>query len=235
MFPVSDEPRTRTFPYVNIALILACILIFIYEVTLPERDINRFFFDYGVVPKQIWDWLQDPSGLDEPGTVISSAFVHGGVLHLVGNMLYLWVFGDNIEDVLGHFVYLLFYFAAAIGAVALQVAVDPDSIVPMIGASGAISGVMGGYFVLYPTARVDVLVIFFIFPVPAVLLIGFWFALQLLAGIATIGTAEGASEGVAVWAHVGGFITGLLIILALRPFIRIRPLAERRRRRAPDW
>lgn len=229
MFPVSDEPKTRTFPFVNVALILACILVFIYEVTLPERDINRFFFDFGVVPKQLWDWLQDPSGL-EPGTVISSAFVHGGILHLVGNMLYLWVFGDNIEDVLGHFVYLLFYLAAAIGAVALQVAVDPDSIIPMVGASGAISGVMGGYFVLYPTARVDVLVIFFIFPVPAVLLIGFWFALQLLTGIATIGTAEGASEGVAVWAHVGGFITGLVLILLMRPFIRIRPVGRQRRR-----
>jgi len=231
MFPVSDEPKTRTFPYVNIALIISCVLVFIYELTLSEADTNRFFFDYGVVPRQLSDAVEGGLSLPELATVITSAFVHGGILHLVGNMLFLWVFGDNVEDVLGHVFYLLFYIVAAIGAVALQVAVDPNSIVPMVGASGAISGVMGAYFVLYPTARVDVLVIFFIFPVPAVLLIGFWFALQLLTGIATIGTAEGASEGVAVWAHVGGFITGLVIILALRPFLHVQPT----RRRTPGW
>jgi membrane associated rhomboid family serine protease len=146
-------------------------------------------------------------------------------------MLYLWVFGDNIEDALGHVLYVLFYIACAAGAVAMQVVVDTNDLVPMVGASGAISGVMGGYFILYPTARVDVLLIFFIFPVPAVVLIGFWFVMQLLTGVATIGAAEGASEGVAVWAHVGGFLTGLGLILAMRPFIRIRPL----RRRGPSY
>jgi len=229
MIPVSDEPKTRTFPFVNVAIIIACVLVFIYELALSELDVNRFFLDYGVVPKQLTDWLEDPSGVEEPGTVITSAFVHGGFLHLGGNMLYLWVFGDNIEDVLGHVLYPLFYVAAAIGAVALQVAVDTDAIIPMVGASGAISGVMGGYFVLYPTARVDVLVFFFIFPVPAVVLIGFWFVLQLMTGFASIGTAEGASEGVAVWAHVGGFLTGLAIVLAMRPFIRVRPVGRPRR------
>jgi membrane associated rhomboid family serine protease len=231
LIPVSDEPKTRSFPFVNVAIIIACVLVFIYELTLSELDVNRFFFDYGVVPRQLTDWLEDPSGVEEPGTVITSAFVHGGFLHLAGNMLYLWVFGDNIEDALGHLLYPLFYVAAAIGAVALQVAVDTGAIIPMVGASGAISGVMGGYFVLYPTARVDVLVFFFIFPVPAILLIGFWFVLQLMTGLATIGTAEGASEGVAVWAHVGGFITGLAIILVLRPFIRIRPVGRLQRER----
>jgi membrane associated rhomboid family serine protease len=231
LIPISDEPRARRFPYVNIALILACIIVFIYELTLSERETNSFFFDYGVVPAELSDLAEGRLSLPELATVITSAFVHGGILHLVGNMVYLWVFGDNVEDVLGHFFYLLFYFVAAIGAVALQVAVDPDALIPMVGASGAISGVMGGYFVLYPTARVDILVFFFIFPVPAVFLIGFWFALQLMAGFATIGTAEGASEGVAVWAHVGGFITGLVIILALRPFLHVRPT----RRRTPGW
>jgi rhomboid family protein len=231
LIPVSDEPKTRTFPYVNIALIISCVLVFIYELTLSEAETNRFFIDYGVVPRQLSDTVEGGWNLAELATVITSAFVHGGILHLVGNMLYLWVFGDNVEDVLGHVFYLLFYIVAAIGAVALQVAVDPGSIVPLVGASGAISGVMGGYFVLYPTARVDILVFFFIFPVPAVFLIGFWFALQLFAGFATIGTAEGASEGVAVWAHVGGFITGLVIILALRPFLRVQPT----RGRTPGW
>jgi membrane associated rhomboid family serine protease len=227
VLPVSDEPKTRIFPFVNLAIIVACVLVFIYELTLSEADINRFFFDYGVVPNEINNWLKNPSGLEEPLTVITSAFVHGGFLHLGGNMLYLWVFGDNIEDALGHVLYVLFYVACAIGAVALQVAVDTNEIIPMVGASGAISGVMGGYFILFPTARVDALFIFFIFPVPAFVLIGFWIGLQLLTGFATIGAAEGASEGVAVWAHVGGFVTGLAIVLAMRPFIKIRPVRRR--------
>jgi membrane associated rhomboid family serine protease len=231
MLPVSDEPKTRTFPFVNLAIIVACVLVFVYELTLSGVDLNRFFIDYGVVPNELNDWLKSPSGLEEPLTVITSAFVHGGFLHLGGNMLYLWVFGDNIEDALGHVLYVLFYVACAIGAVALQVAVDTNEIIPMVGASGAISGVMGGYFVLFPTARVDALFVFFIFPVPAFVLIGFWIGLQLLTGFATIGAAEGASEGVAVWAHVGGFATGLAIVLAARPFIRIRPV----RRRAAGW
>jgi membrane associated rhomboid family serine protease len=227
VIPVSDEPKTRTFPFVNLAIIVGCVLVFIYELTLSEADLNRFFFDYGVVPNEINNWLKNPSGLEEPLTVITSAFVHGGFLHLGGNMLYLWVFGDNIEDALGHVLYVLFYVACAIGAVALQVAIDTNAIIPMVGASGAISGVMGGYFVLFPTARVDALFVFFIFPVPAFVLIGFWIALQLFTGFATIGAAEGASEGVAVWAHVGGFITGLVIVLAMRPFIKIRPTRRR--------
>jgi membrane associated rhomboid family serine protease len=227
VLPVSDEPKTRTFPFVNLAIIIACVLVFVYELTLSEVDLNRFFFDYGVVPNELNSWLTNPSGLEEPLTVITSAFVHGGFLHLGGNMLYLWVFGDNIEDALGHVLYVLFYVACAIGAVALQVAIDTNEIIPMVGASGAISGVMGGYFVLFPTARVDALFVFFIFPVPAFVLIGFWVGLQLLTGFATIGAAEGASEGVAVWAHVGGFVTGLVIVLAMRPFIHIRPLRRR--------
>ena len=231
MFPVSDEPKTRTVPFVNVALIIACVLVFVYELTLSQIDINRFFHDYGVVPRELSDWLEEPSGLEEPATVITSAFVHGGALHLGGNMLYLWVFGDNIEDALGHLLYPLFYLVAAVGAVAAQVAIDTNAVIPMVGASGAISGVMGGYFVLYPTARVNVLFGFFLLPVPAIVLIGFWFVLQLLTGFATVGTAEGASEGVAVWAHVGGFLTGLVIVLAMRPFIRIRPA----RRRTEMW
>ena len=224
MLPVSDEPKTRLFPFVNLSIILACVLVFIYELTLSEIQINQFFYDYGVVPKELTDWVEDPSGLEEPLTVITSAFVHGGFLHLGGNMLFLWVFGDNIEDALGHVLYALFYVACAIGAVAVQVVIDTNDLIPMVGASGAISGVMGGYFVLFPTARVDALFFFVIVPVPAFLLIGFWVGLQLFVGVATIGAAEGASEGVAVWAHVGGFATGLAIVLALRPFIRIRPM-----------
>ncbi len=233
MIPVSDSPRRRTFPYVNIALIVASVLVFMYELTLPSvQDVNRFFVDYGVIPVQLTAWVKHPAGLEEPMTVFTSAFIHGGWLHLAGNMIYLWVFGDNVEDALGHLKYLLFYAAAAVGAVALQVAVDSDSIVPMVGASGAISGVMGAYVVLHAKARIEIIIpwLWFLgtFRVPAVFLIGFWFVIQLMSGIATIGTATGASEGIAVWAHVGGFLTGLVLMLVLIPFTR-RPAVGRYR------
>ena len=140
-------------------------------------------------------------------------------------MAYLWVFGDNVEDALGHFVYPLFYVTGAIGAVAAQVAVDTDETIPMVGASGAIAAVLGGYLVLYPKARIGVLFFIAIFPVPAVALILFWFLMQLFVGIAAIGDAE-ATQGVAVWAHVGGFVTGFLIMLAIRPMIPRRSLSE---------
>jgi len=239
MIPVSDAVRSRTFPYVNVALIAACVLVFIYELTLSAVQLDDFFRDHGVIPVQIINWLEEPSGVEEPLTVISSAFIHGGFLHLGGNMLFLWVFGDNVEDALGHVRYFLFYLVAAVGAVALQVAVDTEEIIPMIGASGAIAGVLSGYLVLYPRATVRVLIpwLFFLgsFPVPAIVLIGVWFVLQLFSGFASMGTATGVSEGIAVWAHVGGFITGLVIVLAMRPFIRVRPLPPAPRRRADMW
>jgi len=239
VIPVSDTIRSRTTPYVNIALIISCVLVFLYELTLSELDLNRFFIDHGVIPVQLVNWLKEPSGLEEPLTVITSAFIHGGFLHLGGNMLFLWVFGDNVEDALGHTRYLLFYLVSAVAAAALQVAVDSNSVVPVIGASGAIAGVLGGYLVLYPRAAVRVFVpwLFFFgaFPVPAVLLIGFWFVLQLFSGFAAVGTAAGASEGIAVWAHVGGFMFGFLTLLALRPFIPRRSLSTSRRRGVDMW
>ena len=221
MIPISDTVRTRTFPYVNVGLIVVNVVVFLYELSLNFREVNRFFADHGVVPVQLVDWLQSPSGLEEPLTVITAAFIHGGWLHLIGNMLFLWVFGDNVEDALGHVAYLLFYLVAAVGAAALQVAIDHNGSIPMVGASGAIAGVLGAYLVLYPTATVGVLIPWFwffgAFPVPAVFLIGFWFLLQLFSGVASIGTATGVSEGVAFFAHVGGFATGFLIVLLLRP------------------
>ena len=218
MIPVSDTVRSRTTPYVNVGLILASVIVFLYELSLNQGEINRFFFDHGVVPVHLIDWLHNPSGLGEPLTVVTAAFIHGGWLHLIGNMLFLWVFGDNVEDALGHIRYLLFYLVAAVGAVALQVALDQNGVIPMVGASGAIAGVLGAYLVLYPRATVGVLIPWFwffgAFPVPAAVLIIFWFALQLLNGVATLGTA--ASEGVAFWAHVGGFATGLALVWVFR-------------------
>jgi membrane associated rhomboid family serine protease len=239
MIPITDAVRSRTFPFVNIAIIVINFIVFFYELSLSEADINNFFFDHGVVPARLHDWWGNPSGLEEPLTIISSAFIHGGWLHLLGNMLYLWVFGDNIEDALGHVKYALFYIVAAVGAVAFQVAVDTNEVIPMVGASGAIAGVLGGYLVLYPRATVGVLIPWFWFfgaiPLPAIFLIGFWFVMQLFTGFASIGTATGASEGVAVWAHVGGFITGFVIVLAARPLLRLRPLAQRGRAGQDMW
>jgi membrane associated rhomboid family serine protease len=215
---------------VNLAFIAVNFLVFFYELSLSERDVTRFFLDYGVVPKDLTDWLEDPSGLEEPLTVVSSAFVHGGWLHLFGNMVYLWVFGDNIEDSLGHAKYVLFYVASAIGAVAAQVAIDTNETIPMVGASGAIAGVLGAYLVLYPKASIGTLIgYFWLVPIPAVFLIGFWFVMQLFSGVATLGS-ETLEGGVAFWAHIGGFATGFAIALGMRPFVRKRPVEPVRRR-----
>lgn len=239
MIPVTDTVRSRSVPFVNVAIILACIGVFVYELTLSAVDINEFFVDYGVIPQQLADWVEKPSGLGEPSTVFTAAFVHGGWLHLIGNMLYLWVFGDNVEDALGHVWYALFYVFAATGAVALQVAVNTDEFIPMIGASGAIAGVLGAYLVLYPRATVGAVIPLLWFfgpiPMPAVLLIGFWFLMQIFAGAASIGgDATGVSGGVAVFAHIGGFVVGFAVVLVLRPLIRRRPYESVRRRRRRD-
>jgi membrane associated rhomboid family serine protease len=222
---------------VNLAFIAVNFLVFFYELSLSEVDINRFFFDYGVVPRELTDWAEDPSGLEEPLTVVSSAFVHGGWLHLLGNMVYLWVFGDNIEDALGHVKYVVFYVVAALGAVIAQVAIDTSETIPMVGASGAIAGVLGAYVVLYPKASVGTLIgYFWLVPIPAIFLIGFWFVMQLFSGVATLGNETLAEEGgVAFFAHIGGFLTGLAVALGLRPFVRTRPLEAVRRRRGDFW
>lgn len=231
MIPISDSERSRTFPFVNLALIVACAIVFVYELTLSMTDVNTFFVDHGVVPAELVDWLESPSGAEEPLTVITAAFVHGGWLHLIGNMLYLWVFGDNVEDALGHVGYLLFYLVAAAGAVALQVAIDTNEVIPMVGASGAIAGILGAYLVLYPSARVGTVIppFFWAIPVPAVILIGLWFVMNLFSGFATLGNETLAQrEGVAFFAHIGGFVTGVALVLLLRPFIRVRSRSSRR-------
>ena len=232
MIPVSDALRSRTFPFVNIALILANIAVFAYELSLSQLDTANLFFERGIISIELTNWLESPSGLEEPATVFTSMFLHGGWLHLIGNMLFLWVFGDNVEDTLGHLGYLLFYAVGGIGAVALQVYLEQDSVIPMIGASGAISGVLGGYLLLYPRATVRVVIpllwFFGALPVRAVILIGFWFVLQLFYGVASLGPETEIGGGVAFWAHVGGFLTGLLIIAALS-----RLLTRRSRYRRP--
>ncbi|HXG35335.1 MAG TPA: rhomboid family intramembrane serine protease [Dehalococcoidia bacterium] len=222
MFPVSDTLRLRTFPFVNLALILANVAVFVYELTLDDVELFRFFLQRGVVPVEIVDWAKSPSGITEPSTAVTSMFIHGGWLHLLGNMVFLWVFGDNVEDAMGHLRYLLFYFLSGFGAVALQLYVDQEGVIPLVGASGAIAGVLGAYLVLYPRATVGVIVVWLWFlgalPVPAILLIGFWFILQLFNGIASLGVDAEVAGGVAFWAHVGGFLAGLLLALLLSRF-----------------
>jgi rhomboid family protein len=202
MFPVSDVIPSRTTPFVTIGIIILNTLAFLYELTLSEQDLQVFTQVYGVVPAYF-----------SAVPVVTSMFLHGGWLHFGGNMLYLWIFGDNVEDKLGHGQYLVFYLLCGTAAVFGQTLMNPHSLVPMIGASGAIAGVMGAYFVLYPHSRILTAVFIFFFldliEIPAIFFLGIWFLMQLFSGVGSIG-ARAAEGGVAFWAHVAGFATGVI-------------------------
>jgi membrane associated rhomboid family serine protease len=220
MLPIGDSVRSRTFPFVNLTIITANFLVFFYELSLGN-DVNSFLYDWGAVPSFVTDYFDHPG--DYPYRVlftpITAMFLHGGWFHILGNMIFLWVFGDNVEDAIGHVSYLFFYLLGGVAAATAQIWIDTGSTVPMVGASGAIAAVLGGYVVLYPRATIATIIFpffFWAFPVPAFVLIGLWFLLQLLSGAASIGTAVGASEGVAWWAHIGGFLAGLVLIWAFR-------------------
>lgn len=218
MIPISDEPaRRRSFPLVNLILIVANIAAFLYELSLGPA-LDSFLVAYGVVPAAIASGHALGPGAPSPiyVTLITSQFLHGGFLHIAGNMIFLWVFGDNVEDYLGHLRYLLFYLAAGVVAGLGQVIADPSSMIPGIGASGAIAGVLAAYAVLFPRASVRTLL--FLGPfitvtrVSAFLLIGFWFVLQLISAFVELTSTAAANGGVAFFAHVGGFLFGLVII-----------------------
>jgi len=200
---------SRTVPFVTVGLIIANALVFLYMITLPDAMLERFVATYAVVPA----WFSVP-------TLFTSQFLHAGWMHIIGNMLYLWIFGDNVEDRLGHFRYLLFYLGAGALAAILQVLFNPFSAVPMLGASGAIAGVMGAYFVLYPQSRVltavFIIIFFDVIEIPAVFFLGIWFLMQLLSGVGSLGVTNAASGGTAFWAHVGGFVAGVIVGLLLR-------------------
>ncbi|PTE22912.1 rhomboid family intramembrane serine protease [Cereibacter changlensis JA139] len=208
MFPIRDHNPSGRTPYVTYALIAANVVIFLgYWLVLPsEEALNWFFFRFGLVPAAV------TSGQGWAG-FLTSMFLHGGWMHLFGNMLFLYIFGDNLEDLMGHVGFLVFYLAAGLAAAAGQVLADPWSPLPMVGASGAIAGVMGGYLLLFPRAKVDVLIIFVIFfrifPIPAWIMLGLWFGLQLISGL----SAPSDMGGVAYWAHSGGFLAGLVFTL----------------------
>jgi membrane associated rhomboid family serine protease len=225
MLPLRDLNPTRRTPFVTWGLIAVCFLVFLYELSIEsnrgEEGLAAFLMRYGAVPGRITTALSH-GDLFSSATfgLITSQFLHAGWLHIVGNMLYLWIFGDNIEDILGPLPYLVFYLAAGIVAGLTQVLIDPSSDLPLVGASGAIAGVLGAYLVLFPGARVLSLVFFGYFAnvvaVPAVIVLGLWFLLQLVSGVASLGAPSAASGGVATFAHVGGFVMGLVVGLILR-------------------
>lgn len=211
--PLKDlNPRQRV-PVINTLLIVSNIAIFIYQLTLPPQAERTFVFALGTVPGRIPEWLAGHGGsLGQTFfPLLTSMFLHAGWLHLLGNMLFLWIFGDNVEDFLGHFQYLLFYLLCGVGADLAHIVTNLHSTVPAIGASGAISGVMGAYMVLYPRSRVLTLVFIFVVRVPAVIILGWWFVLQLLGGMESLGMRN--SGGVAFWAHIGGFLIGILLVV----------------------
>jgi membrane associated rhomboid family serine protease len=251
VIPVGDFVRRNTTPYVNWTLIAVNVAVFIYTLSLsttPDQFIgglqisqaDLFYYDWGYLPACAADYFGIathadpvemsvfcPTGGREPLTVFSSMFMHAGWGHIIFNMLFLWIFGDNVEDRLGHGRYLAFYLVCGIAASATQTIFALDTLVPNVGASGAIAGVLGAYFILYPKAIVQVIIfpLFFLpFFVPAIVLIGFWFLTQLLSGLAAVGQTT-AGSGVAWWAHIGGFVAGMVLIVLARP----------KRRPSPGW
>lgn len=234
MIPLRDANPTRRTAVVTIGLVAACLVVFAWELGLQvsggDEALNAFIATWGLVPADLAGaWTNGGFFTPETATLVTSQFLHGGWLHLLGNLLFLWIFANNIEDDLGRLAFLLFYLGGGVAAGLTQVAIDPASTVPMIGASGAIAAVLGGYIVLYPRARITSLVFLGFFyqliDVPAVVVLGFWFALQLIDGIASLGLA-GTEGGVAIFAHIGGFLAGLIAA-------RLLMLVRRRRTRPP--
>ena len=216
MIPLRDTIKSKTVPYVNYILISLCGAVFLYELSLGGR-VSHFISVTAVTPADISaSLLQGHIAVRPLLTLFSSMFLHGGWMHLLGNMLYLYIFGDNVEDRLGHGAYLVFYLLCGAGSALAQVYAQPDSPVPLIGASGAISGVLGAYFLLYPRARVLTLIPLFVFfpvvEVSAFFFLGFWFLLQFLQGAISMTGGEAAAGGVAWWAHAGGFVAGAVLL-----------------------
>jgi membrane associated rhomboid family serine protease len=217
MLPIKDDQPRYSTPYVNGFLIALNILIFLFQSTLDPRSGELFARQFGVVPAHLAAFLGGSPRYPLPLIAIpflTSMFLHASWIHVLGNMWFLFIFGDNIEDYLGHFKYLAFYLISGLLAMATQVAIYPTSNVPTVGASGAIAGVLGAYFILYPRARVLTWFFVFVFYIPAWVMLGYWFVLQFFAGAAALSVAQRGKDvgGVAVWAHVGGFVAGVVMI-----------------------
>lgn len=207
MIPIKDVNPHRSFPLVNLSIILTCSIVWLYEVSLSEEKFNLFIYHYGLVPINLFE---------RPQTLLTHMFLHGSWLHIIGNMWFLWVFGDNVEDRMGRFKYLLFYILSGLGAAVIQMFVSflfGGANIPMVGASGAISGVLGAYLWMFPHARILALVPIFFFltfmELPAVFFIGLWILIQVINGLITLPLS--GVGGVAWFAHIGGFVVGYLL------------------------
>ena len=213
--PLKDENPSGKFAFVNIGLILANIAVFLYQLALTPHAFKIFVTAHAMVPARIPEFLSGRGSFEAAFLpLLTSMFLHAGVAHILGNMLFLWIFGDNVEAAFGHLGYLLFYFVCGVGAGLMHIAFNLNSHIPALGASGAISGVLGAYIVLEPRNRILTLVFIFLVRVPAVVVLGLWFVLQFLSGIGSLGST--VNGGVAVWAHIGGFLLGLFITLAVK-------------------
>lgn len=235
MFPIHDENPIRIIPFVTYTFMAVCIGAFLWQITQSPQDQNIIVYALGAIPAVLFGGMEiDPELAWVPSsvTVFSSMFLHGGWMHLIGNMLYLWVFGNNIEAAMGHVRFVIFYALCGIAAVLAQALPDTSSQIPMIGASGAISGVLGAYMLLFPMARVTVVIpiviLFYRIKIPALLVLGVWFLMQLYSSLTT--SSEGG--GVAFGAHIGGFIAGMILIPLFKyrhiplqiPFLHFNPL-----------
>jgi membrane associated rhomboid family serine protease len=230
MFPISDDNPTRTTPYVTYGLIAVNVLVFLYETTLPSGLLAQFLQSGAVVPVELTQSFEGvmvrPGQLPEWATLITSQFLHGGWLHLLGNMLFLWIFGNNVEDVLGHVKYLVFYLLCGVLAALTQWFFYPTSVVPSLGASGAIAGVMGAYIVRFPLVSILTIVSIFPLRVPAFAFLGIWFVQQAFYSFASLNVTTNIgmqNGGIAYWAHAGGFLFGA--ILGLLFGIRRNPIS----------
>jgi membrane associated rhomboid family serine protease len=218
LIPLHDDNPTEITPVVTVALIAACVLVFLWQASLGAEGGQAIVYSLGVIPVVLLDRAQLPPELvlvPASLTPLTSMFLHGGIMHLAGNMLYLWIFGNNVEDAMGHARYIVFYVLCGIAAVFGQVLQDPASEIPMIGASGAISGVLGAYLLLYPHARVLVAVplgfVLHTMKLPAGVVLGLWFVIQIVSSM-----AAGGGPGVAWFAHIGGFVAGMALVPVFR-------------------
>ncbi|MGD0153568.1 MAG: rhomboid family intramembrane serine protease [Thermacetogeniaceae bacterium] len=213
MIPLRDSVRSRTFPIMNLTLIIINFLVFFKEISLSNNALNQLTFTYGLIPARVTTQFASGVSLLVLATpFITAMFLHGNWLHIIGNMLYLWIFGDNVEDLVGHLPYLFFYLLVGVAGSIAHILSNPASRVPIIGASGAIAGILGAYFISFPKAKVLTLLPLFFFitlvEIPAVWFLLFWFVMQLLSGFAT----SVAADSVAWWAHIGGFLVGAVLI-----------------------
>ena len=221
MFPLKDDNPTQTAPVFTVLLIVANALVYFYQFSLEvggpagAKAGQAFIGEFGLVPCRLVGSCPVTADLPSPIlTIFTSMFMHGSLFHIGGNMLYLWIFGNNVEDTLGHVRFVIFYLASGVAAALAQTVVGPDSTVPMVGASGAISGVLGAYIVFEPRNRILTLIFIFLVRVPAVIVLGVWFGLQFLSGLSELGSH--VNGGVAVWAHIGGFLIGVLVAILVK-------------------